>query len=265
MKRFQKGSFQERIEIRNRDEIGDLSLGYNSMVANIKQLIDDSYILQIKEKEAELNALQAQINPHFLYNTLEMIYWEAEAANQTHIGEMVISLSRLFRLSLNRGKNYTSVAQEKEFIENYLILQKLRFKDDLEYTIQIEDNILEFTVLKLILQPFVENAILHGFGKKRGKVRISIQGMLREDHLYFKIEDDGIGMDPIILQNILEDETENETNTSQESGGFAIKNINKRLELYFKDNYSLKFTSELGKGTTVEILIPFNDQTKKEN
>ncbi|WP_162463187.1 sensor histidine kinase [Paenibacillus psychroresistens] len=269
MKRFQKGNFLERIEIRNRDEIGDLSRGYNSMVANIKQLIDDSYILQIKEKEAEFNALQAQINPHFLYNTLEMIYWEAESADQTHIAEMVISLSKLFRLSLNKGNNYTSLAKEKEFIENYLILQKMRFKDDLNYSIQIEDNILNYTVLKLILQPFVENAILHGFGKKRGKVTISILGMRKADHLYFKIEDDGIGIDPLTLQNILEDETENETenetNASQESGGYAIKNINKRLQLYFKDNYSLKFNSELGKGTLVEILIPFNDQIKKEN
>jgi two-component system, sensor histidine kinase YesM len=265
MKRFQKGNFQERIEIRNRDEIGDLSRGYNSMVASIKQLIDDSYILQIKEKEAEFNALQAQINPHFLYNTLEMIYWEAEAANQTHIGEMVISLSRLFRLSLNKGNNYTSLAKEKEFIENYLILQKMRFKDDLNYSIQIEDNILNFTVLKLILQPFVENAILHGFGKKRGKVTLSIQGMRKEDHLYFKIEDDGIGMEPETLQKIVENEHEDPTRISQESGGYAINNINKRLALYYKDNYKLKFTSELGKGTIVEILVPFYDQNIKES
>ena len=265
MKRFQKGNFQERIEIRNRDEIGDLSRGYNSMVANIKQLIDDSYILQIKEKEAEFNALQAQINPHFLYNTLEMIYWEAESAKQTHIGEMVISLSKLFRLSLNKGNNYTSLAKEKEFIENYLILQKMRFKDDLNYSIEIEDNILNFSVLKLILQPFVENAILHGFGKKRGKVTILIQGMRQKDHLVFKIEDDGIGMDPVMLQKIAVTEQEHSKDTSQEPDGYAIKNINKRLALYYKDNYQLKFSSELGKGTTVEIHIPFHDQNIKES
>jgi two-component system sensor histidine kinase YesM len=235
------------------------------MVENIKQLIDDSYILQIKEKEAEFNALQAQINPHFLYNTLEMIYWEAEAANQTHIGEMVISLSRLFRLSLNKGNNYTSLAKEKEFIENYQILQKMRFKNDLNYNIQIEDNILNFTVLKLILQPFVENAILHGFGKKRGKVTLSIQGLKIGDHLYFKIEDDGIGMEPETLKKIVDDEHEDPTHISQGSGGYAIKNINKRLGLYYKDNYQLKFTSELGKGTVVEILVPFYDQDIKES
>ncbi len=135
MRRFQNGQFDEKINIKYGDEIGHLSHGYNNMVANIKALVDDVYVLRLREQEAELKALQSQINPHFLYNMLDTIFWEAEAAGGERIGEMIINLSRLFRLSLNRGKSFTNVSKERELLELYLSLQKMRFKDSLEYQI----------------------------------------------------------------------------------------------------------------------------------
>lgn len=193
MRRFQNGQFEEKVDIKYWDEIGQLSRGYNNMVSNIKTLVDDAYLLKLKEQEAELKALQSQINPHFLYNMLDTIFWEAEAAGQDKISEMVINLSRLFRLSLNQGKSFTSVAKEKELIELYLTLQKMRFQESLEYVIDIPEELYSYVILKLSLQPFIENALIHGIERKRGGGRVSISGQRTGDQLRFVIEDNGAG------------------------------------------------------------------------
>ncbi len=256
MKRFQNGRFDERVDIKYKDEIGELGRGYNSMVGNIKTLVDDVYLLQIKEKEAELKTLQSQINPHFLYNMLDTIFWEAETAGQTKISEMVINLSRLFRLSLNRGKSFTSVAKEKELIEMYLSLQKMRFQDLLEYKVDIPDNIAGYVILKLSLQPFIENALVHGIEKQRGGGFVHVTGSLEGNSLRFVIEDNGPGMDEEKLKLIMETGNESDVYTELEVGGYAIQNVNARLRYYYKDGYSLKYYSEPGKGTSVVITIP---------
>lgn len=203
MRRFQNGQFDEKVEIKYWDEIGQLSRGYNNMVGNIKALVDDAYLLKMKEQEAELKALQSQINPHFLYNMLDTIFWEAEAAGQDKISEMVINLSRLFRLSLNQGKSFTSVAKEKELIELYLSLQKMRFQESLEYVIDIPEELYTYVILKLSLQPFIENALIHGIERKRGGGRVSISGQRTGDQLRFVIEDNGGGMSSETLQRFL--------------------------------------------------------------
>jgi two-component system sensor histidine kinase YesM len=264
MKRFQNGRFDERVDIKYRDEIGELSRGYNSMVANIKALIDDVYVLQLKEKEAELKALQSQINPHFLYNMLDTIFWEAEAAGQSRISEMIVSLSRLFRLSLNRGKSFTNVAKEKELIELYLSLQKMRFKDLLQYRIDIPDEIGGYVMLKLVLQPFIENALIHGIERKRGGGYVNVTGALSGESLRFVIEDNGAGMDAETVERILKVQNESDVYTAQETGGYAIQNVNARLKHYYKDRYRLKYDSEPGKGTTVELIIPAIPDSQEE-
>ena len=256
MKSFQLGNFDERVEFKYNDEIGELGYVYNNMVRNIKELIDKVYVLQIKEQEAELNALQAQINPHFLYNTLDTIFWKSQAQGEKEIGEMVFSLSRLFRLSLNRGKGLTLVENEKELIEHYLMLQKIRFKEKLDYTILMDDNILRYVMPKLILQPFVENAILHGIESKENGGTIQIKGALAGDTVQFIIEDDGNGMSKEVIDSILSQNDEDNVNTSIVKGGYAVKNVNDRLKLNYGDKYSLKFTSNVGMGTRVEIVIP---------
>ena len=257
MKRFQQGNFNERVEFKYKDEIGQLGEGYNTMVENIRELIDKAYVLQIKEHEAELNALQAQINPHFLYNTLDTIFWKAEAQGEKEISEMVYSLSKLFRLSLNRGKGSTLVAREKELIEHYLLLQKIRFKSKLSYEIHISTDILGYVIPKLILQPFVENSILHGLEGKENGGTVKVTGVLQGDKLLFIIEDDGIGIDPGQINKLFIPEDEKDSGQSPNpSGGYAVRNVNERLNLNFGENYTLRFTSTPGCGTRVEMTIP---------
>ncbi|HBE79049.1 MAG TPA: hypothetical protein DDW65_14930 [Firmicutes bacterium] len=256
MKQFQQGSFDERVEIKYDDEIGKLGAGYNRMVSNVKDLINNVYVLQIKEREAELNALQAQINPHFLYNTLDTIYWKAEKQGQEELGEMVYSLSRLFRLSLNRGKEFTLVSSEKELIEHYLKLQKVRFKDKLNYALLFDDEVMDYILPKLILQPFVENAILHGLESKKMGGFISISGKKEKNSLSFSIEDNGKGMDEATLQKLLSLEPDDDSNGPIMRSGYAVKNVIERLNIYFGKDYRLNIFSKVESGTRIEIIIP---------
>ncbi|WP_157764120.1 sensor histidine kinase [Paenibacillus borealis] len=256
MRRFQNGQFEEKVNIKYWDEIGQLSRGYNNMVANIKALVDDAYLLKLKEQEAELKALQSQINPHFLYNMLDTIFWEAEAAGQDKISEMVINLSRLFRLSLNQGKSFTSVAKEKELIELYLSLQKMRFKDSLDFVIDIPEELHPYVILKLSLQPFIENALIHGIERKRGGGCVSISGQLTGDQLKFVIEDNGGGMSSETLQKILTLPDESDIYTARDTGGYAVQNVQARLKHFYKGDFTLNYTSVPGEGTRVEIVIP---------
>lgn len=265
MKRFQEGNFNERVNFKYGDEIGMLGAGYDSMVANIKDLIDKAYILQIKEREAELNALQAQINPHFLYNTLDTIFWKAQRHGDKEISEMVFSLSKLFRLSLNRGKGLTLVSREKELIEHYLLLQKIRYKDNLNYDISIADDILNLVIPKLILQPFIENSLRHGIERKEDGGTIKVRGSLEGERIHFMVEDDGVGMSHETIQCLMEKQEDKIMNESYVSGGYAIKNVDERLKLNYGKDYTLKFISEVGKGTTVELILPvLKGETFKE-
>lgn len=262
MKRFQKGNFNEKVEYKYNDEIGELSKGYNHMVAEIRNLVDTVYIAQIKEREAELNALQAQINPHFLYNTLDTILMKAEGCKENEIADMIYSLSRLFRLSLNRGKGVIQVAKEKELIEHYLALQKIRFKNRLSYQINIDEDILEYSIPKLILQPFVENSIIHGIESQKRDGIVIVTGCLVGNEIKFTIEDNGVGMEQEKLKRLHEPEDNEGINAANSAapGGYAITNVNDRLKLAYKDSYSLNFTSEPGKGTKVEIIIRKDSQ-----
>lgn len=264
MKQFQQGNFDERVKFVFNDEIGQLGTGYNDMVTSIKELIDKAYVLQIKEREAELNALQAQINPHFLYNTLDTIFWKAESHKDREIGDMVYSLSKLFRLSLNSGSGTTLVSREKELIEHYLLLQKIRFKNKLNYDISIDPGILNCSIPKLILQPFVENSILHGIEAKEAGGTVRVTGRAERGMLKFTIEDNGVGMDEDEVSGLLKPRAGKDPIVSSASGGYAIKNVRERLDLNFGDNYTLKFTSIPGKGTRVEIHIPAYPYTEAE-
>jgi len=254
MKRVKTGNFKEKVNLKYMDEIGLLGNEYNDMIDNINNLIDKVYKLQISEKEAELKALQAQINPHFLYNTLDSIYWKAQKSKETDISEMIYALSKLFRLTLNRGNEFTEVRNEKEFIENYLILQKKRFKNKLEYKINISNDILQYEMPKLILQPFVENSIIHGTEEDTDKSILDICGYIEGNKIKFIIQDNGRGIEESILNNLLKSDS-NEKN-SKEHKGYAIKNVKDRLNLYYDGNYFLNITSNIGKGTKVEIIIP---------
>ncbi|MBC8061794.1 MAG: sensor histidine kinase [Clostridiaceae bacterium] len=254
MEKVNEGDFRRKIDFKYNDEIGTLGKQYNEMIDNISNLIEKVYKLQIKEKEAELKALQAQINPHFLYNTLDTIFWKAEKAKEKDISEMVYALSKIFRLTLNNGDEATLVRAEKEFIEYYLLLQKNRYKDKLTYSIEMEEEILNFKIPKLILQPFVENAIIYGTEKDDEQSLITIKGVYKNGKINFSIEDNGIGMSQEKIQELLN--ISSKVDHLEGKRGYAIYNINQRLNLCYNNDYELIIDSEMGKGTKILLIIP---------
>ncbi len=255
MENFKKGDFSQKVEVTTLDEVGEACACFNNMVDDIKQLIDKNYVLVLKERESELDVLQAQINPHFLYNTLDSLYWRALDADAEEIGEDILALSQLFRLVLNRGNSIVTVRSESELLERYLHIQKMRFGERLDYKILMNDLILEEEIPKLILQPFVENAIVHGFEKGNTKFYLSVTGELENERMIFYVRDTGVGMSKEQVDAIWE-EADARNYASQRIGKYAIKNVRERLELTYESDFKLQIESEKGKGTTVMISIP---------
>lgn len=178
---------------------------------------------------------------------------------------MVINLSRLFRLSLNRGKSFTSVAKEKELIQLYLSLQQMRFRDKLSYSTDIPDALDNYVILKLSLQPFIENALVHGIERKREGGSVSITGTMDGGYLRFVIEDNGIGMDEATIEKITEVQEEDDIHTGVNTGGYAVANVIQRFRLYYKDQFNIRYSSTPGSGTRVELIIPVTSEPLEEN
>lgn len=255
MENFKRGDFSQKVEVMTQDEVGEASACFNSMVDDIRELIDKNYILALKERESELDVLQAQMNPHFLYNTLDSLYWKATESGSDEIAEDILSLSQLFRLVLNRGDGIVTVRTEVELLERYLHIQKMRFGKRLKYEISLDQVIMEEEIPKLILQPFVENAIVHGFEKADGSYTLSIIGSRDDTHMTFQVIDTGAGMSEEQMKAIW-DKADSRKYASQRIGRYAIKNVKERLELIYHENYELHINSRIGQGTTVIISIP---------
>lgn len=255
MENFKRGDFSQKVEVMTQDEVGEASACFNSMVDDIRELIDKNYILALKERESELDVLQAQMNPHFLYNTLDSLYWKATESGSDEIAEDILTLSQLFRLVLNRGDGIVTVQTEAELLERYLHIQKMRFGKRLKYEISLDQTIMEEEIPKLILQPFVENAIVHGFEKADGNYTLSIIGSRDDTHMTFQVVDTGVGMSAEQMEAIW-DKADSRKYASQRIGRYAIKNVKERLELIYHDNYKLHINSRIGQGTTVVISIP---------
>ncbi|MEK3914134.1 sensor histidine kinase [Paenibacillus sp. FSL H7-0331] len=226
---------------KNTDEIGIIGNQFIHIHNMNSDLTIKLYESKIKEKEAELLALQSQINPHFLYNTLNSIYWMAEKIKAKNISKMVISLSKFFKLSLNNGSYITTVENEIEQIRNYLEIQNIRYDNKLIVSIEVEPSILKEKVIKLLIQPLVENAIYHGLELKEGEGHITIRGMKKEHVLVFEVIDDGIGFD-----------TEH---ISAKSKGYALKNIEERIKLHYGESYGISVESEPLIGTKAVITV----------
>ncbi len=249
MEKIKAGDFDISLPVRNRDEIGILSRDFVDMAQEIKELIDTVYKGKLREKEAELMTMEAQINPHFLYNTLDSIRWMAVKKGDFETGEQIEALSGLFRHVLNKGKEMTTIGAELEHLSNYILIQKNRFGERIGFDVQADPELGAFRTLKLVLQPLVENAILHGLENKvgPGTVRVSV-GRSGGDIL-LRVRDDGAGTDENRIRNMLESDDESHN-------VFALKNINDRIKLKFGRDYGLHFSSREGEGTTVEVLIP---------
>lgn len=222
---------------------------YN-MIQKVKNLMEESYQSKLREREAQLKALQAQINPHFLYNTLDTINWMAVKMDAADISFMVNSLARYFRLSLSKGKAIVSIKDELELIKVYLSIQQVRFRGAIQFEFKIEELVENYNIHKLTLQPIVENAILHGIQKNKGRSgTIIIEAHKDEEDIIFNISDNGIGMGREMVDKVLN------CLPDGKEGSYGLYNVNKRIKLYFGDQYGIKISSEKGVGTKVEIKI----------
>lgn len=262
MNRVKTGNFKEMVKVEYKDEIGELCLHYNEMISYINNLLNQVYALEIGEKIAELKALQAQINPHFLYNTLDTIYWKAMAGDNKGVQQMIHALSKLFRLALNVGKEFFQVRQERELIGYYLLLQEKRYKNKLQYNLNFNLDILYYEIPKLILQPFVENAIVHGIETEDKPTTVDISGFMDGDKIHFIIKDNGAGMPEEVLKKLLDPNIDK--NSVPDKGGYGIKNVINRLSLYYEDHYTLDIQSKLGVGTEINILLPAAPVQRKD-
>ena len=265
MKGVESGDLDLKFEeYKYKNEFGELGHSFNHMVSEIKKLINMVYNEQRSKRKAEIETLQAQIKPHFLYNTLDTIAWMAEDYNAKDIINLVGALTKVFRIGLNKGREIINLKDEIEHINSYLIIQKYRYEDKLTYDIEFDKDILNTLILKLITQPIVENAIYHGIKEKRGKGKILIKFNRIFDDIVITVEDNGAGISEEKLQNINSMlETSNSFCIDSESGsGYGISNVNTRIKLTYGQEYGLKYYSIIGVGTKVEIRLPFENNYK---
>ena len=244
------------LEYTRNDEFSYLISSYKKMVAEIKELISRLYISEVEKKNAELKTLQAQINPHFLYNTLDSINWLAIEHNVSDISNMVLALSDFFRYSLSKGKDIIPIHEEIKQLESYLYLQKIRFIDKLDYDIIISSEISECITVKLILQPIVENAIVHGIKNVDCMGMITVTGEKSKDNIVFKVSDNGEGTDIKKLSELLDND--------KISSSFGLKNVNTRIKKCFGNEFGLSFCNNIPSGLTVVVTIPSNKVLEKK-
>ncbi|TVY08148.1 cache domain-containing sensor histidine kinase [Paenibacillus cremeus] len=251
MKKVEKGDFDLRIDSTSTNEIGKLSRTFNLMIGKIKELMHQIVEEQEMKRISELNALQAQIQPHFLYNTLDSIIWMAELGKMSEVVKMTTALAKLLRSSISKGEELVPIAVELEHIGNYLTIQNIRYRRKFTYSIEVDEELLQCKILKIVLQPLVENAIYHGMKHKADCGHIRITGAKVGALVELKVIDDGIGMEPDKVKALLAKWRQ------QENGkGVGLHNVHQRVQLYFGVPYGLTFESEMDEGTTVTIRIP---------
>lgn len=260
-----KNDLQALLSSENVDEITELEMSFNIMTGRVRELLDSKVREQENLKKAELKALQAQINPHFLYNTLDTIVWMSEANQPQQVIEIVKALSSFFRIALSRGKDWISIRQEIEHVRSYLLIQKIRYRDILDYEIEVDENIQDGTILKLTLQPIVENALYHGIKNKRNGGLIRVHARKVADNLVLlEVQDDGVGFTPYKLAKIRETFTNDTDDVLQSESGFGLENVNKRIQLYYGKQYGLTIESQYQEGTRVTVAIPLQDEMNLE-
>ena len=237
-------------------EIRHLGRSIGDMAKQIKVLMQDIVAEHESKRKSEFDTLQSQINPHFLYNTLDIIVWMIENEQKSEAVKVVTALARFFRISLSKGKSIITVRDELEHVRNYLMIQQMRFKNKFTYTIDAAPEVLGLASLKLMLQPLVENAIYHGMEFKDGDGIIAVTAVQKEDGLWFTIQDNGLGMTEEQVESLL---TEHAHVSSKRGSGIGVKNVNERIRLYFGNEYGLSIESEPDEGTTIRIHLPAVD------
>lgn len=255
VEQVEAGNLAVEIREESSDEIGHLILSFKRMVKQLDHMINEVYQSKITQQEYEMKALQAQINPHFLYNSLSLINWKAIIAEQEEISEMAQLLSTFYRTTLNKGKNVTTVRGEWDNTCSYIRIQRMMHSGKFEADMEIEESILEYEMLNLLLQPLVENAIIHGLDHKEsaGAKKLAVRGWKEGDTLVFEVRDNGSGMTEEVLCNIL----------TAETNGYGVQNVHHRIQLYYGEWYGLAYESEKNAGTCVRLTIPSVKKEKK--
>ncbi len=249
----ERGDFSEPPTVKGNQEVEALSKSFSLMILRIRELMDDIVKSQELKRKFELDALQAKINPHFLYNTLDSVVWMAEQNDTEGVIRMIAALAKLFRISISKGHDIITLGEELEHVRNYLIIQQIRYQGKFEFSIEVEDGLQECPTIKLIVQPIVENAIYHGIKYLQEMGHISIRAYRRKPGaIVVEVRDNGVGMDEEKLTKIL---SFNASHTSKASG-IGVRNVHQRVQLYYGSDFGLEISSELDEGTLVRIVIP---------
>lgn len=252
-----KVRFEPPVELKDadsQDEIGELIDTYNYMSRKIQQLMDDQAKAAENLRIAEFDSLQSQINPHFLYNTMDMISWLAQQGKSDEVTEVVRRLSRFYRLTLSRKQELTTIADESEHVTIYIELQNMRFDNGIDFIMDIPDYLMEYSMPMLIFQPLVENSIIHGIMEKEEKTgSIVLTGWMEDEDIVLLLSDDGVGIDPDILPKFLDGTFHN---PQSKGSNVAVYNTHRRLQILYGEHYGLSFSSTIGEGTEVQIRIP---------
>lgn len=261
MRQIEAGNIGTKIDLIRKDEFGFLYQSFNKMSAEIENLINTVYREELAMKDAEIKALQAQINPHFLYNTLEAIKWKARIHGVKEIDEMVSALSTIIDANLNRtNEKFISIHQELNYLENYILLIKKRFGSKITFSLQVDENALDSYIPKLLIQPIVENAVHHGVEMKKGNGLVEMRIYKLDNTLHIEVKDNGLGIEEqnlLNIQNTLSNiSSKNNYLLEQPSTKIGIINVHKRIRLLYGDEYGISLNSIYGEGTTISMTLP---------
>lgn len=255
IKEIKEDNYKVSLDFDSNDEIGLLSCRFNDMTHRLDELVNEVLMGKVLQGESELKALQAQIDPHFLYNNLDTAYWMSRLEHAEKTGKVLLALTDLYRLSVSSGNKLISVEKEVLYIRNYIVIQQMRLDDLISFQVEVEENVLELATMRFVLQPLVENSIQHGIlptGKQGG---IVIRVFIKEENLFFEVEDNGGGIEPEILQELLDNVK------SEDKRGMAIRNIDQRIKLKFGQNYGLTFEKTDQGGILAVVIQPLGRYT----
>ncbi|MCX7710961.1 MAG: sensor histidine kinase [Clostridia bacterium] len=258
MKEAETGNLDISIKTDRKDEIGQLGVSFNNMIFKIKTLIGQLVEEERIKKEIELEVLHAQINPHFLYNTLNTIKWMAKMQGAKNISATVTALIKLLRVSINLSNEMIPLRDEVEYVKNYVLIQKVRFNEQFEINYDIAEDCMDCLTPKMILQPVVENSIIHGWKEGNSQLSIGVSARRQENNVVIEVTDNGTGIEEDILRKIFK--AEKNVNKFSVVG---LNNVNERIKLYFGESYGIHIVSEVGKGTTVKINLPYTTERRE--
>jgi len=256
LQRLRSGKFETRIKVRTKDELAYIGESFNAMAEHVEGLIKKVYLTNLSEREAELKALQAQLNPHFLHNFFNEVYWKLQLQGEKNTASLIAAVSEMLKHSLMPVRIPTTVREEIRQVRNYVIIQKELFETDLEFVIDADPAVMDYELMRSILQPLVENVFIHAFrdmlSQKMLRIRIAeVDGYLRID-----ISDNGCGMERKLVDRLLDSSDMLMQDGARERESIGVRNVARRIELLYGEPYRLSIESELERGTTMSLLLP---------